>query len=330
MNHNLDLVSNYLNNLHTDKNKNKWMASTGFRALHKMFLLLAIMDLIDQRELKSEFIEISPELLYVFDKYWAAVMPIGSRGNMVMPFFHMRSENFWELQSHAGKEDLAQVLRKCDSIKQFSEIYSGALLNKDLFCLMLDAKAKIKIRGILLSYFDEHSQYNLHSTTLNNKIAYEYSLKLFEYARNEPAEAKALHPIKKSNKNATIRDQGFRKAVVSAYEHRCAICGIRILTCQGHTVVDASHIVPWSDFYNDDVRNGLCLCKLCHWAFDELLLSITKDFKIRTSPALHYNKNIPRHLSQTDGCEIAKPKEKCYWPAEVFLNHHMKRFAKAI
>ncbi len=41
-----------------------------------------------------------------------------------------------------------------------------------------------------------------------------------------------------------IRDQGFRRAIVNLYDHRCALCGIRMLTPEGHTVVEAAHIVP--------------------------------------------------------------------------------------
>ena len=44
-------------------------------------------------------------------------------------------------------------------------------------------------------------------------------------------------------------------------------------TIDGHTAVDAAHIIPWSISHNDDPRNGLALCKLCHWSFDEGLLA---------------------------------------------------------
>ena len=62
-----------------------------------------------------------------------------------------------------------------------------------------------------------------------------------------------------------IRDQGFRKAIVRLYEHRCAICGIRILTPEGHTVVEAAHIIPWSKTHNDSPQNGMSL----HQCFQE-------------------------------------------------------------
>jgi putative restriction endonuclease len=41
------------------------------------------------------------------------------------------------------------------------------------------------------------------------------------------------------------RDQGFRRIVVKAYDHRCALCGVRIITPEQHTVVDAAHIVSY-------------------------------------------------------------------------------------
>jgi len=31
------------------------------------------------------------------------------------------------------------------------------------------------------------------------------------------------------------RDQGFQRIVVSTYDHRCALCGVRIITPEGHT-----------------------------------------------------------------------------------------------
>jgi putative restriction endonuclease len=41
-----------------------------------------------------------------------------------------------------------------------------------------------------------------------------------------------------------VRDQGFRRAVVTAYLHRCALCGIRVRTLDGRTAVAVAHIVP--------------------------------------------------------------------------------------
>ena len=82
----------------------------------------------------------------------------------------------------------------------------------------------------------------------------------------------------------------------SAYTHRCAFCGIRMRTIDGHTVVDAAHIIPWSVSHNDDPRNGLALCKLCHWSFDEGLLGVSQRYQVITSKALTAHNNIAGHL----------------------------------
>ena len=41
--------------------------------------------------------------------------------------------------------------------------------------------------------------------------------------------------------------------------------------------VDAAHILPWSQFDLDATKNGLCLNKQCHWAFDEGLFCLSFD-----------------------------------------------------
>ena len=41
--------------------------------------------------------------------------------------------------------------------------------------------------------------------------------------------------------------------------------------------VDAAHILPWSRFDLEATKNGLCLNKQCHWAFDEGLFRLSFD-----------------------------------------------------
>ena len=43
-------------------------------------------------------------------------------------------------------------------------------------------------------------------------------------------------------------------------------------TPEGHTIVEAAHIVPWSESRDDRPTNGLALCRFCHWSFDEGLV----------------------------------------------------------
>lgn len=323
----LAYYSERLARLHTDKNRNRWTAATDYRAPHKMFLLMSLMELIEVGEYENTFIEITPGLLDTFNRYWSTVMPLGTRGNLLLPFFHMRSEGYWFLKARPGKESIADAMRRCDSFKQFTDVYLGAEIEEDLYSLMRNRKACNDLRTILLTYFDDDIRGKLIKTIRENRKAYEYSEELLRLVKNTSVGDSKVD-FKSNKVEPRVRDQGFRKAVVSVYEHRCAICGIRMLTPSGHTAVDASHIVPWSESHNDDIRNGLCLCKICHWAFDELLVTISEKYKIKTSPLLETNSNLPGHFPQLADRDIIKPSDKEYYPGLEFLHDHQKRFSK--
>lgn len=68
----------------------------------------------------------------------------------------------------------------------------------------------------------------------------------------------------------------FRKEVREAYHSRCIMCGGCFPTTPLNEKpgVDAAHILPWAVYDLDEIYNGVCLCKIHHWAFDEGLLLI--------------------------------------------------------
>lgn len=71
----------------------------------------------------------------------------------------------------------------------------------------------------------------------------------------------------------------FRKEVRKAYKSTCLFCGLKLPASENVRIpgVDAAHIVPWSQYEADIVGNGLCLCKLHHWTFDQYLLALRHD-----------------------------------------------------
>ena len=85
------------------------------------------------------------------------------------------------------------------------------------------------------------------------------------------------------------RSPRFRQAVLGAYAHRCAMCGIQL------DLVDAAHIVPHAHPQGlDIVSNGLALCALHHRSFDTGLLYVRGDYSIHLNPAR------VRHLRKMD------------------------------
>ena len=103
----LDKYLKSFSRLRTDKNRKRWPALTTHQAPHKPFLLLSIMDLIAQWAITQNFIDPSFELVETWNGYRNAFMPVGSKGIMSYPFYHMRSE----LLRHGTLQTLSLVFR---------------------------------------------------------------------------------------------------------------------------------------------------------------------------------------------------------------------------
>ncbi|MBW2604779.1 MAG: HNH endonuclease [Deltaproteobacteria bacterium] len=154
-----------------------------------------------------------------------------------------------------------------------------------------------------------------------NFEAYEYSKALLKVAEKKASFA----PDKEeSEQKKKVRDQGFRKAIVTLYSHRCALCGIRMITPEGHTIVDAAHVKPWKDSFDDLPTNGMALCKLCHWSFDKGLMSVGKKYEVLVSKRVMKEQNYPGHILTLTDRPIFTPEQETFWPAQDNLHWHRR------
>ncbi len=74
----------------------------------------------------------------------------------------------------------------------------------------------------------------------------------------------------------------FKKEVRTAYHQCCVMCGASfpVTSWNSRPGIDAAHILPWAVYDLDKIYNGLALCKLHHWAFDEgILLLVFQEGK---------------------------------------------------
>jgi putative restriction endonuclease len=319
----LDQYRQVLSKLRTDASPARWSARTCHRAPHKPLLLLSVMDLLTQGSITSNLVELGPELGRLFALYWTQVMPPGRRGNLAMPFFHLKSDGFWHLVPQPGKEAFLVEARRIHSIHQLRDTVLGAKLDEELFVLLCAQESRDLLRTVLIeTYFAPDLQPDLVEQGLINVESFQYSLRLLEQARTEKAKER---PEDEDQYRPAVRDQGFRRAVTSAYDHRCAFCGIRMLTPDGHTAVDAAHIIPWSISHDDDPRNGMALCRLCHWTFDEGLFGVSSQYLVITSPQLAVNDNVPGHLLTLADRTIIGPAKRFLWPDLDALRWHRRQ-----
>lgn len=124
----------------------------------------------------------------------------------------------------------------------------------------------------------------------------------------------------------------FSTEVRQAYNHTCLFTGMRLPKTPetGSSGVDAAHILPWAEYNLNAVSNGLCLSKLCHWAFDAgiLLLSYdtpTSSYGIALSAAAQAAESAGllklNGLKEIQGVVSTSllPKDSSNWPNPSFL-----------
>lgn len=303
-----------------------WSDATRKQAPHKPLLLMAVMDLVARGVITSNFIEVTGDLVELndlFTGYWRRVVPITQKSSIAFPFSRLHNEPFWVLVPVSGREITPADVSTISSVSQLREIALGARMDDELFLLLQSQENRLALRQVLLqSCFSEDAQRALQEQAEMNAAAFSYNLELVQIAHQpwvkEILDAEKYKPA--------IRYQGFRRAVVTTYDHRCALCGVRIVTSEGHTVVDAAHIVPWSVNQNDDIRNGMALCKLCHWAFDEGMMGVSDGYNVITSRQIGADPNVPGLLLTLSGRGIILPVDQSLWPEHAYLGEHRRKW----
>ena len=308
-------------NLRTDKNRNRYPAITDHRAPHKPFLLLSSMDLIAQGQITSNFIKPSLDLVETWNTYYSSIMPPGSTTSMAYPFSRLKTDGFWQRLPKPGYDPETEYNIK--SMNRLREVYYGAKMDNELFQYLCDPETREQLRIVLIrTYFALEVQPVLLEQGRVNFEAYRYREELLKEAKEGGRDwDESEEPEKRK-----ARDQGFRKVIVTLYEHRCALCGIRMLTPEGHTVVDAAHIKPWSESHDDMPTNGMALCRLCHWSFDEGLMSVGKKYEVLVSKRVLVEQNLPGHILTLRDRSIFTPEEDKFWPSQENLDWHRSTY----
>lgn len=133
--------------LHTNTQKGK-------PAPHKAFLLLAVIDLIEEGKIYCNQVELTEDLEHRYNMLWKKLLgkSLLFSPDIYKPYFHMGHEPFWRLVPAEGVE-LHGVVEPRYSKSWIRENYRYAVLDEDLFRLLQDATVRAQLRVILISNY---------------------------------------------------------------------------------------------------------------------------------------------------------------------------------
>lgn len=118
-----------------------------------------------------------------------------------------------------------------------------------------------------------------------------------------------------------VRDEAFRRKIKKIYNDTCVVCRKKRFTNAKYPEVQAAHIYPVEKNGTDDLRNGISLCRLHHWAFDGGLFTILDDLTIQVKKELFNDSNYDE-IFNYDNKKILDPIELRYKPSPIFLKQH--------
>lgn len=286
---------------------------------HKACLLLAVMELAERRLLPANEIFYDTPLIESFKRFRKAVKT-GSSADLETAFYpmlHLESSGFWHLQHKPGRKSELDRFRRKKSLSERShrfvrENVAYAKLDDDLYALLLDDNSRAVLRGILIDAWVENNQNAMNHAVQQMQEEAKYEHRLIEATLEDILCARESIPKK------AVRKPVFRRLVLGAYNHQCAATGWRFLMPDGTSLIEAAHLLPFSESHDDRTVNGMALAPNIHRAMDRHLIAPGPDLKWHVSETL--DKTIRDHetLLALKGREV-RSVEKIHQPDQHAL-----------
>lgn len=296
--------------LNVNRNKNRYTAG---KAPHKAVLLLSLILLEKEGKADLRDIRIDTYLLDTWSELWSC-LEYDKAGPIYLPLYHMKSDGFWHIEYKEG-----QSPRQPRSMRKFTRMVERVHIEEELLKMIHNKESRNELINALLNggYFSdkEKGELNEKIEEIISSFKYEKELevKIEKEFTTDPTKDDAI--FKKS------RNSAFRRLVVRSYLERCCVCGMKLVTSSGISIIDAAHILPFSKFHNDDLRNGLALCKIHHWLFDRGIISVDQYYRTIVSRSIE-TEEPEKAITEFSKKEIILPHEPKRYPSQVALEWH--------
>ena len=299
------------------------------KAPHKPVLLLAVIESFENGEIYGNWIEITDNLLERFHDIWNLLVKTQNIPNFSLPFYHLKNEKgeFWNLKTYPGRKFPPTKSKSIKSFKALTETVAAAQLSNELYALLIDPVEREKLKLAILEKYFGKTGYKIgqhverYSQELKTEILYEpeenYVRKVYKQISEIPKESREEFMF--------LRSSVFRKAILEIYDRQCSVTGLKVEDANRNSLVDACHIMPFAETYNDSIRNGLALSPTFHRAFDRGLIAISDSYKILVHPKIK-DYHPDAGIRQYENREIYLPADERFYPSHKSLHEHRSRF----
>mgnify|MGYP002761516756 CR=1 FL=1 len=125
-----------------------------------------------------------------------------------------------------------------------------------------------------------------------------------EWTQDTPSEGMSAG-VYETAVQARAVDPESRVTVLSRYEQRCPVSGV-----DHPRLVDVAHVLSWRDYpdHKADLANVLALSKTHHAAFDRVLFTMNREYRLRVNPAFNTDSDLlQRTIPDRVGEQITIP-----------------------
>ena len=294
-------------------------------APHKPILLLSVIQLIESGYIDSHKIYLSPELVSIFKTHWTQLVNTEHQMLFPLPFYHMKSEPFWRLKANVGCEKWVNAKSAMRTFANLNEAVRYAEIDQPLFLLLKEPRFCHELKLFLLDhYFPETKQNYPHSVFFNDldKIAQQIIEEPVPDYQERIEHLEKTLDDNEYQQEMFVRSHIFKREIPRIYDYTCCISGLRIDATMNASMIDACHIIPFSESHNDSITNGLALCPNLHRAFDRGLIGIDDNYQVIINPNFTEPKESVYSIMQFSGRRILLPSVERYCPDLVSLRLH--------
>jgi len=298
-------------------------------APHKPILLISLIQAYQNGLYQTAEIQILPELVGLFKSNWQLLVETNHQCLFTLPFYYMSSEPFWELVPNRGCELWIKSKSPMRSFPNLTTAVKCAKIDEELKEFLLKKEESTFLLHLLLDNYFPNAQ---NSVFTSPDYSYLTEIKTQILQESKQAYQDRLTQIQKELDNEGFQEEVFvrggifKKEVPKIYNYTCCISGLRIDAGDNISMVDACHIIPFSESFNDTISNGLALCPNLHRALDRGLISINNAFKVIV------NKNFSEpflsayNIKQFEGKQILLPSNDHHHPSFESLGYHRKKY----